>query len=98
MVKKNSSAIQLNKEHKVSYEKEILLAKGATILDRGNIERIDGKLALSRSFGDFEFKKYINCEPDLNKFTVSSDDEYLILGTDGFWDVIIDFNKIEYLT
>ena len=65
ILKKNNFIVRLNHEHKVSNEKEALLAKGAVILDRGKIERIDGKLALSRSFGDSEFKNIINCEPEL---------------------------------
>ena len=65
IIKNNDYAVRLNHEHKVSNEKETLLAKGAVILDRGKTERIDGKLALSRSFGDSEFKNYINSEPEL---------------------------------
>lgn len=48
--------------------------KGACILDRGNIQRINGKLAVSRSFGDIEYKEYISAIPDTSIYNLTSND------------------------
>ena len=49
---------------------------------------MDGELAVSRSFGD---NNYINsgiiADPEITTTTIHPDDRYLLLGTDGFWDV-----------
>jgi len=67
--------------------------------------RINGNLNLSRAIGDLEYKKddkigvneqlIIAC-PDLIKRQITSDDEFLVLGCDGIWEIksnkeIIDF-------
>lgn len=31
-------------------------------------------------------KKYISCEPDIIDYQFHEDDEYLVLGSDGFWN------------
>lgn len=55
--------------------------------------RIDGELAVSRSFGDLRYvDSGLIAEPEITKFAIQPEDMYLILGTDGFWDVFISFN------
>jgi protein phosphatase 1L len=48
----------------------------------------NGELSVSRSFGD---KEYINfgliAEPEITKVELESDSMFLILATDGFWNV-----------
>lgn len=58
MFKTDKSLKAMNRRHIVGdeSEKNMLQNKGAVIFDRGNIERINGKLAVSRSFGDKEYK------------------------------------------
>jgi len=67
--------------------------------------RINGNLNLSRALGDLEYKKddkigvqeqLITAWPDIIKKKVSADDEFLVLGCDGIWEIksnqeIIDF-------
>jgi len=50
--------------------------------------RLEGELALSRSIGDYRFKKYLSSEPEMTSHQLSDKDEYIILATDGFWNVI----------
>jgi len=50
--------------------------------------RIDGKLAVSRAIGDLEFKKWAISKPECIKTNISNDDMFLILATDGLWDVV----------
>jgi serine/threonine protein phosphatase PrpC len=35
------------------------------------------------------YKKYISCEPDIYELEITEEDEYLILASDGLWNVLI---------
>lgn len=50
--------------------------------------RVLGVLSTSRSIGDFFLKPYVTCEPDITVTERSDKDEFLILASDGLWDVI----------
>lgn len=48
-----------------------------------------GVLAMSRAIGDLCFRRYgVICDPEVMTQTRSMDDEYLLLATDGLWDVL----------
>jgi protein phosphatase 2C len=50
--------------------------------------RVNGALAMSRSIGDISLKKFITSEPEIKTYTTTSNDQYLIMATDGLWDVM----------
>ena len=53
--------------------------------------RVYGQLMLSRAFGDWELKAYgVTCEPHITKINIEDDDKYLVIASDGVWDVIED--------
>ena len=53
--------------------------------------RVYGQLMLSRAFGDWELKTYgVICEPHITKVNIEKDDKYLIIASDGVWDVMED--------
>lgn len=62
--------------------------------------RVNGGLNLSRSFGDFGYKKNTNlsyaqqmitCKPDVKVVDRdSSNDEFIIIGCDGIWQRYVD--------
>lgn len=70
-------------------EKIRLELRGAVIIQRGEIERVNGDISISRSFGDKGYKEFLISEPDILQFEISLDDKYVLLATDGFWDVTI---------
>lgn len=54
-----------------------------------NGPRVMGVLAMSRAIGDLCFRQYgVICDPDVSTMTRSTEDEYLLLATDGLWDVL----------
>jgi len=74
--------------------------------------RVNGKLMITRSFGDFEFKNIgVRCEPFISRTELQIEKEfpnYIVLATDGIWDVIkekdmkeliemIENNKMKYI-
>jgi integrin-linked kinase-associated serine/threonine phosphatase 2C len=71
-------------QHKcwVVSEKERILKTGGRV-DNG---RVNGILEVSRAFGDIPFKKYgVLCHPELMKFKVTGEDQFIVLACDGFW-------------
>jgi len=62
--------------------------------------RVLGTLAVSRAFGDFDFKfpqnkaegDFVTAQPFVNTIPLTSDYEFMILACDGLWD------KISYTT
>jgi integrin-linked kinase-associated serine/threonine phosphatase 2C len=71
-------------QHKcwVVSEKERILKTGGRV-DNG---RVNGILEVSRAFGDIPFKKYgVLCLPELMKFKVTGEDQFIVLACDGFW-------------
>ncbi|XP_010510497.1 PREDICTED: probable protein phosphatase 2C 24 [Camelina sativa] len=49
--------------------------------------RVLGVLAMSRAIGDNYLKPYVSCEPEVT-ITDRTDDDCLILASDGLWDVV----------
>lgn len=43
---------------------------------------------MSRAIGDNYLKPFVTCEPEVTVVKRSPEDECLILGTDGLWDVV----------
>ena len=58
---------------------------GGLIIDN----RVYGQLMLSRSFGDWELKKYgVICEPHVEEMEIGPNDLFIIMASDGVWDVL----------
>jgi len=82
-----SKISQITKSHKCEDPSEV-----QRIRDNGGIVfqgRIFGKLILTRTLGDKEMKKYgVIPEPDFYIKKIENDDFFVIIGSDGIWDVI----------
>jgi len=62
---------------------------GGCVLNFGGW-RVNGQLAVSRAIGDYEFKPYVCSDADVTTYKISSNDDYIIIACDGFWDVYKD--------
>lgn len=40
--------------------------------------------------GDYEFKPYVCSDADVTTYKISSNDDYIVIACDGFWDVFRD--------
>ena len=71
------------------------------ILNRGGIvlnNRVCGILMPTRSFGDKDMKKYgVICEPEFFCKKIKEYDKYIIIASDGLWDVISENDIIEFV-
>ena len=53
--------------------------------------RVYGQLILSRALGDHSLKKFgVISKPHINKHFINESDLYVIIASDGVWDVIKD--------
>ena len=88
LVKKNK-VIKLSYDDRVEDPNEYnrIISQGG-IIQNG---RVNGTLMLSRCFGDWDVKKYgVIVDPHVTNIELTDDDLYLILATDGVWDVLTD--------
>lgn len=83
-----NNAVQISEDHncKNEKEKELLKKKGVKIF----LNRVFGSLSLTRTFGDFEFKKEgITSIPYIKKIYLDKNDiKYIVIASDGIWDVV----------
>ena len=58
--------------------------------------RVYGSLMLSRAFGDWELKNYgVISDPYVTKTYINDNDKYIIIATDGVWDILDDSDVYE---
>eukprot|EP00954_Amorphochlora_amoebiformis_P013389 1052010-Amorphochlora_amoeboformis.AAC.1 len=50
--------------------------------------RVQGELATSRALGDVHLKPYVGAKPDIRPRHIGENDDFLIIASDGLWDVV----------
>lgn len=50
--------------------------------------RVNGRLAVTRSFGDEGLKPVVIAEPEMIRYPLSGDEEFLMMSCDGLYDVM----------
>ena len=84
----NDKAISLTEAHNPSLpsEKERLEKEGAKVYSVGNVLRVNGTLAVSRSIGDPNHEPYLTSSPYFYHHKVSSLSKFFVIASDGLWD------------
>lgn len=101
---KGGIAINLSKDHKPELEEEKQRIEKAG----GYVEenRVNGSIALSRTLGDFRYKKntrlslgeqLITPFPDIKVEPIEKDTQFLLIASDGIWDFMSSQNAVEYI-
>ncbi|MBA0571504.1 hypothetical protein Golob_001891 [Gossypium lobatum] len=82
-------AMPLSFDHKPDRPDELerVEAAGGRVIN-WNGYRVLGVLATSRSIGDQYLKPFVICKPEVTVREVTNGDEFLILASDGLWDVV----------
>jgi len=83
---------RLSRDHKpeLDDEQERIEKYGGKVLDF-NGKRVMGLLAMTRAFGDHFLRDVgVIAEPEITAIDRTAEDEFLILGSDGLWDVLGD--------
>ncbi|CAG9327709.1 ARX1_2 [Blepharisma stoltei] len=99
---KGGEAFSMSCEHKPEYEIELNRIKNAGgIVTDG---RVNGNLNLSRAIGDFDYKQnrelspqeqMITAFPDIAIQEITPDCDFLVLGTDGVWELLTNQSCLE---
>eukprot|EP00803_Ostreobium_quekettii_P000578 evm.model.scf_964EXC.3 EVM.evm.TU.scf_964EXC.3 scf_964EXC:13598-17520(+) len=79
-------ALMLTKEHLAIYpqERARIERSGGSVTEG----RLAGRLQVSRSLGDKQFKKAgLSAVPNVQAFELTSRDQFMVCGCDGFWKV-----------
>lgn len=86
---RGGAAIPLSSDHKPNRpdEMERVEAAGGRVINWDGF-RVQGVLATSRSIGDYYLKPYVTAEPEITITDRSAKDEFIILASDGLWDVV----------
>ncbi|KAJ1283452.1 hypothetical protein BS78_03G129400 [Paspalum vaginatum] len=85
-------AVEMSKDHRPTYdaERQRVMESGGYIEDG----YLNGVLSVTRALGDWDMKlpqgspSPLIAEPEIRWTTLTEDDEFLIIGCDGIWDVM----------
>ena len=53
-------------------------------------KRVIGILAVTRSFGDHSYKRYVTARPFVQRVELDESSEFIVLASDGVYDVLSD--------
>ncbi len=85
----NFGVKRLSYDHKASDISEINRVNGSGGLIFNG--RVFGQLIITRAFGDHSLKRYgVIATPHITKHFINDKDKFLVLASDGVWDVIAD--------
>lgn len=99
VLSRRGQAVDLTKDHKPTSDSErrrILEAGGRIFLDETGVHRVMN-LSLSRAVGDKFSKPIVSAEPDIRRFRVEDDDEFIVLASDGLWDVMSSQDVVNFV-
>ncbi|KAK8959993.1 Protein kinase and PP2C-like domain-containing protein [Platanthera guangdongensis] len=81
----------MSKEHLASCHKERMrvMSEGMEVKWQVNTWRVGpAALEVTRSIGDGDLKPAVTAEPEIIETSLSTADEFLVMGSDGLWDVM----------
>lgn len=86
---RGGDAIAVSRDHKPDQtdERQRIEDAGGFVMWAGTW-RVGGVLAVSRAFGDRLLKQYVVADPEIQEEKIDSSLEFLILASDGLWDVV----------
>ncbi|THU49008.1 hypothetical protein C4D60_Mb06t05040 [Musa balbisiana] len=89
VVCKGGKAIAVSRDHKPDQtdERQRIEEAGGFVMWAGTW-RVGGVLAVSRAFGDRLLKQFVVVDPEIWEEAIDSSLEFLILASDGLWDVV----------
>ncbi|KAL2898601.1 putative protein phosphatase 2C 25 [Bienertia sinuspersici] len=97
VLSRDGVAEALTTDHRPSRqdEKDRIEALGGYIDCYNGVWRIQGSLAVSRGIGDRQLKQWVIAEPETKVLKIKSDDEFLILASDGLWDKVTNQEAVD---
>ena len=86
----NGKSIQMSIDQKPTNPEEMkrIASLGGIITNNLGVARVNGVLAISRAFGNRKLRKVIRPDIEMMQRELTKDDDYLIMASDGLWDVL----------
>jgi len=91
VMKSGDAVYALTKDHNTKHARErtrVFKAGGSIIKDPYGTDRVMGTLNMTRSLGDRSLRPFVSPHPVVSKYTLRGNERYIIIGTDGLWDVL----------
>jgi len=88
---RKGQAVALSKDHVASCmeERDRVIKAGGQVKWQIDTWRVgSAALQVTRSIGDDDVKPAVTAEPEVTETLLSTDDEYLVMASDGLWDTI----------
>jgi serine/threonine protein phosphatase PrpC len=87
---RGEQSIDLTFDHKPGSPGEMARIRraGGDVIEVDGVPRVIGELAVSRSIGDKRYTPFVIASPDITYFPLSHLNRYVLLATDGLWDVM----------
>lgn len=103
VLSRHGIAIEMSKDHRpcCTNERRRIESMGGYIDDG----YLNGQLGVTRALGDWHLEGLkemgkiggpLSAEPELKLTTLTKDDEFLIIGSDGVWDVFTSQNAVDF--
>ncbi len=107
MIINEKTFFDISIDHKPHYDRERIHNAGGFIQEENmdDVERVDGELAISRSFGDGSHKiggtcwktHRITANPEFTIVSKFEYQKYIVMASDGIWDVFNSFEIYELI-
>jgi serine/threonine protein phosphatase PrpC len=106
-----TTVLELSRDHKPDdpVERSRIHRRGGTVAWHGQVDpqgnpvrgtglyRVNKSLALSRAFGDRCERPAMTADPEFSVVPLQEDDEFLVIATDGLWDVMTSEDAVYYI-
>ncbi|KAJ0032049.1 hypothetical protein Pint_14716 [Pistacia integerrima] len=103
VLSRRGAAVELSKDHKPCCKIERIRVEslGGYVDD----DYLNGQLGVTRALGDWHLEGMkeiggrggpLSAEPELKLVTLTNEDEFLIIGSDGIWDVFSSQNAVDF--
>lgn len=79
-------------------EQRRIASLGGTVMNCAGVSRVNGVLAVSRAFGNRTIRHVIRPDPELVERQLTPDDEFLVMASDGLWDVLKNKDVLDICT
>jgi len=104
VLSRNGLAFEMSKDHRPCCHKERVRVESLG----GFVEDgyLNGQLGVTRAIGNWHIKGLkesgdrigpLSAEPELKLVTLTQEDEFLIIGSDGIWDVFRNQNAVDFI-
>ncbi|KAG8072779.1 hypothetical protein GUJ93_ZPchr0006g45797 [Zizania palustris] len=103
VLSRRGTAVEMSKDHRTCClnERKRIESLGGYVDDG----YLNGQLAVTRAIGDWHLEGLkemgepggpLSAEPELKMITLTKDDEFLIIGSDGVWDYFSNQNAVDF--